>query len=216
MNLSNTYNNNNVFKRESSSNKNIKSARNKNNSNNTSFLNKTLDINYNEKKIEDSLYKKIDTINKRLILFSEYNKKLNKQIKDLYEEISSFENSKSNSKKIIQSDRRNISYKLMPKSPNHNKNNSINFKIKNILLKKKINYIKNKNKTCLNQSLKEHHCYVDSLNVISEFNIKSNKKNTNANIVKGINKIDRKEFKKRRININNISEYIPIKKVLQI
>ena len=256
MNLSNTYNSNNAFKRESSSNKNIKNARNKNNSNNTSFLNKTLDINYNEKKIEDSLYKKIDTINKRLILFSEYNKKLNKQIKDLYEEISSFENSKSNSKKIIQSDRRNINYKLIPNSPNHNKNNSINFNldIKNILLKKKIknikiNYIKNKNKTCLNQSLKEHHYYVDSLNVISEFNIKSNKKNTNANnsknknnsnfrnennsknknensknkeskenkdIVKGRNKIDRKEFKKRRINSNNISEYIHIKKVLQI
>ena len=129
MNLSNTYNNynNNTFKRESSSNKNIKNARNKSNSNNTSFLNKTLDINFNEKKIEDSLYKKIDTINKRLILFSEYNKKLSKQIKDLNEEISSFENSKSNSKKIIQSDRRNISYKLMSNSPNHNKNNSSNF-----------------------------------------------------------------------------------------
>jgi len=255
MNLSNTYTNytNNAFKRESSSNKNIKNTKNKNNSNsnNTSFLNKTVDININEKKISDTLYKKIDIINKRLILFSEYNKKLKKQIKDLNEEISSFENSKSNSKKIIQSDRRNISYKLMSNSPNHNKNNSSNFNsdIKNILLKRKIknikiNYLKNKNKTCLNQSLKEHHCYVDSLNIISEFNIKSNKKNTNANnsknnsnfrneyssknknensknkenkdILKGRNKIDRKEFKKRRINSNNISEYIHIKKVLQI
>jgi hypothetical protein len=256
MNLSNTFNNynSNTFKRESSSNKNIKNT--SNNSNNTSFLNKTLDINFNEKKISDSLYKKIDIINKRLILFSEYNKKLTKQIKDLNEEISSFENSKNNSKKIIQSDRRNISYKLLSNSPKHNKNNSSNFNsdIKNILLKRKIknikiNYVKNKNKACLNQSLKEHHCYVDSLNIISEFNIKSNKKNTNANnsknknnsnfrnenssknkndnsknkensknkdITKGRNKIDRKKFKKRRINSNNVSEYIHIKKVLPI
>ena len=255
MNLSNLYNNynSNALKRESSSNKNIQNTKNKNKSNNTSFLNKTLDINFNEKKISDSLYKKLDTINKRLILFSEYNKKLTKQIKDLNEEISSFENSKSNSKKIIQSDRRNISYKLMPNSPNHNKNNSSKFNsdIKNILLKRKIknvkiNYMKNKNKTCLNQSLKEHHCYADSLNIISEFKIKSNKKNTNTknsknknnsnfrnenssknknensknkenkDIIKGRNKLDRKEFKKRRINSNNISEYIHIKKVLPI
>ena len=251
MNLSNIYNNNSILKRESSSNKNIKNARNKNNSSNTSFLNKTLDININEKKIADSLYKKIDSINKRLILFSEYNKKLKKQIKDLNEEISSFENSKNNSKKIIQTDRREISYKLMSNSPNKNKKCSSNFNsdIKNILLKRKIkniriNYMKNKNKTCLNQSLKEHHIYPDSLNTISEFNIKSNKKNTNnsknkdnsyfknenssknkkensknkdiKDTFKGRNKIDRKEFKKRRINSNNISEYMHIKKVLPI
>ena len=146
MNLSNTFNNynSNTFKRESSSNKNIKNT--SNNSNNTSFLNKTLDINFNEKKISDSLYKKIDIINKRLILFSEYNKKLTKQIKDLNEEISSFENSKNNSKKIIQSDRRNISYKLLSNSPNSCQIRLIIIKIIHLILIQKLKTFYSKEK----------------------------------------------------------------------
>ena len=47
-------------------------------------------------------------------------------------------------------------------------------------------------------------------------NSKNKENSKNKDITKGRNKIDRKKFKKRRINSNNVSEYIHIKKVLPI
>ena len=63
-----------------SNNKSIKNINNQK-INNKSYINKSFD--FNEKKITDKLYNKINHINKKISLFTEYNKELKKQLKNL-------------------------------------------------------------------------------------------------------------------------------------
>lgn len=203
-------------------NKNITNINDFNNSSN-SYLNKTLDINQN--KNIDPLFNKFNNISKRLILFSEFNRKLKKQIKNLNEELSSFENSKS--KKLIKSDKRIKNNGFLTTSPNKNNSSFFNSEIKNILFRRKIinsNYIKYN--TYLNKSKKENQTNSNSFSIISEFSIKSNKKSnsknknisrnqynkknntTNKDLDKSKNKIKIKDYKKRRIKSNNIFDFI--------
>jgi hypothetical protein len=218
--------------KNNSINKNIRTK----NINNLYYLNKGLDINFREKNITDSLCKKINTINKRLILFSEYNKKLKKQIKDLNEDISSFENSMNKSKKEIKSERRNTSIGYLTSSANKNNSSYNNSDIKSFLFKRKIkpiNISNIKNKTSLNKSLREHHKNVTNLVYVKEFSAHSNKKSNsksrsnqnsknktkfeNNSKNKDINykkcKIEQKDVKKRRIQSNNLYDYSHFKKV---
>ena len=142
-------------------------------------------------------------INKKLILFTEYNKKLKKQIKDLNKELSSIESNKS--KRIIKSDK-NKNY--ISSSPIKNRSNVFNSEIKNILFKKRIKIIKRrKNETSLHQNRNTNHSKTNSFNNISEFNISSNKKIKD----KSRNEIYEKSIKKRRVKTNNIFECIDIK-----
>ena len=157
-----------------SNNKSIKNINNQK-INNKSYINKSFD--FNEKKITDKLYNKINHINKKISLFTEYNKELKKQLKNLNKELSSFESNKS---KII-----------------------FNSEIKNILFKKKIK--NNKNITSLNKKKNSDINYsnVNSSSNISEFEIGSNKKNNSKNKDISRNKIFEKSIKKRRIKTNN-------------
>ena len=185
---------------------NIKSS-NKNISNskiiNKSYINKSFD--FNEKKITDKLYNKISHINKKITLFSEYNKELQKQLKNLNKELSSFESNKS--KKIIKSDKNKT---FITVSPYKNKSSVFNSEIKNILFKKKIKNIKNI--TSLNKkSINICHSNANSSSNISEFEIGSNKKNISKNNDISRNKIFEKSIKKRRIKTNSIFESIHIK-----
>ena len=240
MNLSKIYNNSNSTSMDNSVNKSKNNSINKNirtkNINNLYYLNKGLDINFREKNITDSLCKKINTINKRLILFSEYNKKLKKQIKDLNEDISSFENSMNKSKKEIKSERRNTSIGYLTSSANKNNSSYNNSDIKSFLFKRKIkpiNISNIKNKNSLNKSLREHHKNVTNLVYVKEFSAHSNKKSNsksrsnqnsknktkfeNNSKNKDINykkcKIEQKDVKKRRIQSNNLYDYSHFKKV---
>ena len=126
--------NNNKLFISSNTNPSIKNKRTKMENNNSiankSYINKSFDL--NEKIITDKLFNKINHINKKLILFTEYNKKLKKQIKDLNKELSSFESNKS--KRIIKSDK--IKY-YTTTSPSKNKSTVFNSEIKNALFKKK-------------------------------------------------------------------------------
>ena len=185
---------------------NIKSS-NKNISNskiiNKSYINKSFD--FNEKKITDKLYNKISHINKKITLFSEYNKELQKQLKNLNKELSSFESNKS--KKIIKSDKNKT---FITVSPYKNKSSVFNSEIKNILFKKKIKNIKNI--TSLNKkSINICHSNANSSSNISEFEIGSNKKNVSKKNDISRNKIFEKSIKKRRIKTNSIFESIHIK-----
>ena len=240
INLSKMYNNSNSTSMDNSVNKSKNNSINKNirnkNINNLYYLNKSLDINFREKNITDSLCKKINTINKRLILFSEYNKKLKKQIKDLNEDISSFENSMNKSKKDIKSERRNTSIGYLTSSANKKNTSYNNSDIKSFLFKRKIkpiNISNIKNKSSLNKSLREHHKNVTSLGYVKEFSVHSNKKSHSKNKSnqnsknkskfgnnsknKDINfkkcEIEQKDGKKRRIQSNNIYDYSHFKKV---
>ena len=185
---------------------NIKSS-NKNISNskiiNKSYINKSFD--FNEKKITDNLYNKINHINKKITLFSEYNKELQKQLKNLNKELSSFESNKS--KKIIKNDKNKT---FITVSPYKNKSSVFNSEIKNILFNKKIKNIKNI--TSLNKkSINICHSNANSSSNISEFEIGSNKKNITKNNDISRNKIFEKSIKKRRIKTNSIFESIHIK-----
>ena len=240
LSLSKTSNNSNCISMDNSVNKSKKNSINKNirnkNINNLYYLNKSLDINFKEKNIKDPLCKKINTINKRLILFSEYNKKLKKQIKDLNEDISSFENSMNKSKKEIKSERRNTSSGYLTSSANKNNSSYNNSDIKSLLFKRKIkaiNISNIKNKTSLNKSLREHHKNVTSFGYVKEFKVHSNKKSHSKNRSnqnsknktkfennsknKDINykksNIEKKDVKKRRIQNINIYDYSQFKKV---
>jgi hypothetical protein len=222
--------------KNNSINKNIRNKNINININNLYYLNKSLDINFREKNTTDSLCKKINTINKRLILFSEYNKKLKKQIKDLNEDISSFENSMNKSKKEIKSERRNTSIGYLTSSANKNNSSYNNSDIKSLLFKRKIkamNISNIKNKTSLNKSLMEHHNNVTAFGYVKEFNVHSNKtshgknrsnqnsknktnfennsKNKYINYKKSY--IEQKDVKKRRIQNINIYDYSHFKKV---
>ena len=167
---------------------------------------------------------------------AKYNKKLKKQIKDLNEDISSFENSMNKSKKTIKSDRRNTSIGHLTSSANKNNTSCNNSDIKSFLFKRKIkaiNISKIKNKTNLNKSLREHHKKVTSFGYVNEFSVHSNKKSHSKNRSnqnsknktkvennsknKDMNykkdKIEQKDAKKRRIQSNNIYDYSHFKKV---
>ena len=239
MNLSKMYNDLNSISLDNSINKSKNNSINKNirnkNINNLYYLNKSIDINLREKNITDSLTKKINTINKRLILFSEYNKKLKKQIKDLNENISSFENSMNKSRKEIKSDRRNTSIGYLTSSANKRNASYNNSDIKSFLFKRKIkaiNISNIKNKSSLNKSLREHHKNITSLVYVSEFRVHSNKKshsknrsnqnsknknkfnnskNKDTNYKKS--KIVQNDVKKRRIQSDNLYDYSHFKKV---
>ena len=185
-------------------NKNIKMANNKSIADKP-HINKSFDL--NEKIITDKLFNKINHINKKLILFTEYNKKLKKQIKDLNKELFSIESNKS--KRIIKSDK-NKNY--IASSPIKNRSTVFNSEIKNILFKKRIKIIKRrKNETSLHQNNNTNHNKTNSFNNISEFNITSNKKIKDKNKDVSRNEIYEKSIKKRRVKTNNIFECIDIK-----
>lgn len=171
--------------------------------NQNSFLNKSFDL--TEKKITDSLFNKINHINKKISLFSEYSKKLKKQMKTLNEELSSYEI--NNSKKFIKSDKNNKSYKLITISPNKIKTAVQNSDIKNILSKRKIKTSNNaRNNHILNKSKRNKNA--ESFKNITEFNLED-KKNSNRKNKKINNyKIFEKSIKKRRVRTDNLFECI--------
>ena len=104
---------------------------------NTSYVNKSFEL--NEKLINDKLFNKINNINKKLVLFTEYNKKLTRKIRILNKELSSIENYKS--KRILKTDK-NKNYTMA--SPDKNKSTIFNSEIRNIIFKKRIRNTKNK------------------------------------------------------------------------
>ena len=181
---------------------NNKYTRNKNNRllNDNSLINKSFD--FIEKRKTDKLNNKI---NKKLSLFSEYNKRLEKKIKNLNKEMSSFEMNKSNTNN--NNERNN---KLITVSPYEKK--SINFYSdnKNNLLKRKANISDNKkNKTISNK--KHIQNQIKSNSFINEFNIGGSHKKDNKNIKISPNIVNEKNFKRRRVKTNNFFECIHIK-----
>ena len=165
------------------------------------FVNKSFDL--TEKKITDSLFNKINHINKKISLFSEYSKKLKKQIKTLNGELSSYET--NNSKKLIKSDKNNKSFKLITISPNKNKTVLLHSGIKNILFKRKIKTSNNaKNKDILNKNKKNKNA--ESFKNITEFNIEEKKNSNRKNNKINNNKIFEKSIKKRRVKTDNLFE----------
>ena len=176
--------------------------------NNNSFINKSFDL--TEKKIIDSLFNKINHINKKINLFSEYTKKLKQQIKTLNNALSNSE--LNNSKKIFKNDKNNRSYKLITISPHKNKE-SVHSNIKSILFKRKIktsNNVKKKNYlNNLNKSYNKRNKYSESYKNITEFNIEEKKylniKNKNIN-----NYNYEKSIKKRRVKTDSLFECIHI------
>ena len=170
---------------------------------NTSYVNKSFEL--NEKLINDKLFNKINNINKKLVLFTEYNKKLTRKIRILNKELSSIENYKS--KRILKTDK-NKNYTMA--SPDKNKSTIFNSEIRNIIFKKKIRNTKNKkNETSLNHKSKIYY-NSNSFHNISEFKILSSKKSKSKNKNKSRNEIFEKSMKKRRVKTNNIFECIHI------
>ena len=212
-------------------NKNLRLANLKyiNNNNEAKYISRTLEntidsnnsIIYSsfedrEKRNKDLLFQKINQINKKLLYFSEYNKKLKIQVKHLSKELSSYENSRS--KKKNKTEKCKNSFVRI--SPYFNKNKSVLYSdIKKMMFWKKYkdsNMVKNR--TTLNKSNKSNNKSLcpknaNSFNNTSEFTIKSNKKNNlskNKNKNTSKNKIDKNDVVKRRIR-TNIFDYIQIK-----
>ncbi len=204
--LANLNNTNNTFK----TNFRSKTKENIFNTSN-SYLNYSFED--NEKKITDLLLQKIKNINRKILLFSEYNKKLKKQLKNLNQELSSYE--KNQSKRKNRTDRN--SNKFIKISPYYRKNRSVLCSDirKMILMNKfkdsKVEKRKNKTSLFINKNKKGlFHKDSNNNSFISEFSIKSNKKNQSININVYKNIIDRNDIRKRRIK-TKIFDYIHIK-----
>ena len=212
-------------------NKNLRLANLKymNNTNEAKYISKTMEntidssnsiiyssFDNKEKKNKDLLFQKINQINKKLLYFSEYNKKLKNQARHLSKELSSYENSRS--KKKNKTEKCKNSFVRI--SPYFNKNKSVLYSdIKKMMFMKKYkDFNMVKNRTSLNKSNKSNNRSLcpknaNSFSNTSEFTIKSNKKinlSKNKNKSTSKNKIDKNDVMRRRIR-TNIFDYIQIK-----
>ena len=197
-----------------SNNKSITSRYNKKiNVNNNYYSNKSND--FSQKKINDKLFDKLNTINKKISLFSQYNKKLKSLMKSLSKDMKTSSEIYKSKEKMKTGKNNKLTV-----SPYENKSTTFYSDIKNNNFKKKIkksinnnmyniNNI-NTNRNSINRRNIRNHSNDNSYTNISEFNISSNKKNNSKNKTDRID-IYEKSIKKRRVKTNNIFECIHIK-----